>query len=165
MSWLENGLNQTSRLGLRLLVIPISQRSKIPDDRTDRQEQAPRPESRVHLRFGAQPLAPLSLWSRASLLTMLTLTMIAPVSAIFATSASATASDCHSYITSTGRPGGSMSGICYGGGGWYEEIGLCQNIFTWSSRWSYGNWVNGGVSYAGCSWYEKPVGGYVHLGS
>jgi uncharacterized membrane protein len=84
--------------------------------------------------LGRSRWRPLSLWSRASLLTMLTLTMIAPVSAIFATSASATASDCHSYITSTGRPGGSMSGICYGGGGWYEEIGLCQNIFTWSSR-------------------------------
>ena len=104
-------------------------------------------------------------WSRAGLLAVLTFGMIVPVSAVFATSASAMASDCYSYITSTGRPGGSMSGICNGGNGWYEEVGLCQNIFTLSSRWSYGNWVTGGVSYAGCSWYEKPVGGYVHLGS
>jgi|SRR4051794_18774181 hypothetical protein len=85
--------------------------------------------------------------------------------AVFAASASARASDCHSYITSTGQPGGSMSGICYGGPGWYQEVGLCQNIFTLSSRWVNGPWVNSGVSQAKCSWSEKPVGGYVRIGS
>ncbi|MDQ1686298.1 MAG: hypothetical protein QOC82_3035 [Frankiaceae bacterium] len=79
--------------------------------------------------------------------------------------ADALASDCHSYITSSGQPGGGNTGICYGGQGWYQEVGLCQNIFTWSSWWVNGPWKYGGASYAPCPWYAKPVGGYVRLGS
>src|SRR5436305_1558051 len=94
-----------------------------------------------------------------------TATSMLPVGVLLAKPALATASDCHSYITSSGRPGGGNSGVCYGGSGWWQEVGLCQNIFTLSSRWSYGPWVNSGVSYAPCSWYEKPVGGYVRIGS
>jgi hypothetical protein len=85
--------------------------------------------------------------------------------AVVMSPASARASDCHSYTTSSGKPGGGMSGICYGGPGWYQEVGLCQNIFNLSSRWVDGPWVSGGVSYAKCSWYEKPVGGFVRIGA
>jgi hypothetical protein len=99
------------------------------------------------------------------MMAVLAVSMTLSGSALFATSASATASNCHSYITSNGRPGGGNSGICYEGSGWYQEVGLCQNIFSLASRWVNGPWVNSGVSFAGCPWYEKPVGGYVRIGS
>lgn len=105
------------------------------------------------------------MFRRIAVAIALTVGTVAPASLIYATPAFARSSDCHSYITSSGRPGGGNSGVCYGGSGWWQEVGLCQNIFTASSRWSYGPWVNAGVSYAGCSWYEKPVGGYVRIGS
>lgn len=93
------------------------------------------------------------------------LAAFATPTAVAISPASARVSDCRSYTTSSGQPGGGMSGVCYGGTGWYQEVGLCQNIFNLSSRWVDGPWVSGGVSYAKCSWYEKPVGGFVRIGS
>lgn len=102
---------------------------------------------------------------RKTIATSLIAGASASAALVSAAPAGAIASDCHSYITSSGRPGGGNTGVCYGGSGWYQEVGLCQNIFTLASWWVNGPWVNGGASYAGCPWYAKPVGGYVRLGS
>ena len=107
----------------------------------------------------------MKTFRKAAIGLLLATSTALPAVAVAAPDAGATASNCQSYITSTGQPGGAVSGICYGGSGWWQEIGLCQNIFTRSSRWVSGNWVNSGVSLARCAWYEVPRGGYVHLGS
>ena len=82
-----------------------------------------------------------------------------------AISANAASSDCHAWVTSSGRPGGGVTGVCNGISNWVQVVGLCQNIFTRSSRFVDGNWVHAGPSFAPCRWYEAPVGGYVRIGS
>lgn len=65
---------------------------------------------------------------------------------------------CSAWVTSTGQPGGGVSGLCTQGSTRYayRVVGLCQNIFTRGSRWIYGPWLTSGVSHAKCSWAEIP---------
>ena len=94
----------------------------------------------------------------------LTAGLAVPMTALASSPASA-AADCAVYKTSSGRPGGGLTGTCPGIPNWIQVVGLCQNIFTRSSRWVNGNWVHGGASFAGCAWYEVPIGGYIRIGS
>lgn len=72
---------------------------------------------------------------------------------------------CSVYKTSTGRPGGGVTGHCLTGGPyWIQVVGLCQNIATRSSTFRNGYWGNM-ISHVDCRWNEIPVGGYIRIGS
>ncbi len=91
----------------------------------------------------------LSLLAIAGL-TVLSVMLVAPAAAN-------AASNCSTGISTQGA-----YAYCGTPPGQFRVYILCQNYFTWGSRYVYGPWMNAGGQYPSvvtCAWYEHVYGG------
>ena len=98
----------------------------------------------------------MSVMKGAGIAGVAALGILAPTTLIAAGPASAAPHNCSAWVTSSGLPGGGVSGYCLGETGQYRVVGLCKNIITNASNWVYGPWLSSGLSAVKCQWYQVP---------